>query len=103
MLFGSNAYREHQQTKEYKDAVERSKAKSREKLRLSKEIWRMAYNVEQGNRIRQMLENGDLNDDDLDDQQQGLINRLTENEHELQDLRSQQLPAYRGAWAHVQG
>ena len=58
--------------------------------------------MEQGNRIRRKLENGNINDDDLDGVQHELINRLDENEDKLQKLRKQQLPAYRGAWAHVQ-
>ncbi len=61
----------------------------------------MAYYVEQGNRIRRALEAGDLNDEDLDEDEQWTIAHLNEHEDELQKLRSQQLPLYRGAWAHL--
>ena len=71
-------------------------------MRLSRQIWRLARKVAQGNRIRRKLDNGELDDDDLDGAQQELFYYLEENEEELQKLRNQQLPVYRGAWAHVQ-
>jgi hypothetical protein len=96
------SYEEHKDTVVYKLAVEASKRKSEKSMRLSQRIWRIACEVGQGNRIRRKLENGNINDADLDGAQQELINRLDENEDKLQKLRKQQLPVYRGAWAHVQ-
>ena len=97
-----DSYENHKDTAVYKSAVEASKRKSAENMRLSQQIWRIAGEVGQGIRIRRKLENGDINDDDLDGAQQELINRLDENEETLQQLRKQQLPVYGGAWAHVQ-
>jgi hypothetical protein len=96
------SYEEHKDTAVYKSAVEASKRKSEKSMRLSQQIWRIAGEVGQGIRIRRKLDDGDIDDDDLDGAQQELINRLEENEDELQKLRKQQLPVYRGAWAHVQ-
>ena len=97
-----DSYEKHKKTDAYKTAVEASERKSKDRMRLSQQIWRIACEVGQGNRIRRKLENGNINDDDLDGAQQELINRLEENEDELQKLRKQHLPVYRGAWAHVQ-
>ena len=96
------SYEEHNDTAAYKSAVEASKRKSAENMRLSQQIWWIAGEVGQGIRIRRKLDNGDIDDGDLDGAQQELINRLDENEETLQQLRKQQLPVYRGAWAHVQ-
>ena len=70
-------------------------------MRLSRQIWRLAGKVAQGNRIRRKLDNGELDDDDLDAAQQELWNYLEENEDALQKLRKEQLPVYRGAWAYI--
>ena len=101
MLQLLHSYREHQQTEEYKTAVKQSQKQSRDKTRVSKQIWWMAYYVEQGNRIHRALEAGDRNDEDLNEDEPWTYEHLNENEYQLQKLRSQQLPLYRGAWAHL--
>ena len=101
MLQLLHSYEEHKQTEDYKSAVTQSQKKSEDKTRLSQQIWWMAYYVEQGNRIRRALEAGDRNDEDLNEDEQWTIAQLNEHEDELHKLRSQQLPLYRGAWAHL--
>ena len=96
-----NAYEEHKGTKMYRTAVDASKRNSERSVRLSRQIWKLTRKVAQGNRIRRKLDNGELDDDDLDAAQQELWNYLEENEDALQKLRKEQLPVYRGAWAYI--
>ena len=91
-----DAYRQHKQTEVYQQAEERSRKRSVEQMRLSRQIWWQMYYVAQGRRLQRSLEAGDLNDYDLDAEQMNLVSSYDGNTQRLDELRRKQLPAYRG-------
>ena len=66
---GSSDYETHKTTKKYQDAVRQAREHQEGEHRLSHKLWWAQHNYAQGEKLSDMVGDGDVNFDDLDESQ----------------------------------
>ena len=98
-----NDWQEHKKTDEYKAAVARSKKRSSDRSRLSKQIWEQSQELSKAKALSTRAGKGQFFDLSWEEQQLVEDYDCGRLERSLQRLLSKRAPIYRGIGASVKG